>query len=52
MPKNRTLYFGDNLEILREKIPDESFDLIYLIPPYYKEAKASKIEKKSRGLGI
>jgi len=32
--KNRTLYFGDNLEILREKIPDESFDLIYLDPPF------------------
>lgn len=31
---NRTLYFGDNLEILREKIPDESFDLIYLDPPF------------------
>ncbi|MCX6763442.1 MAG: DNA methyltransferase, partial [Candidatus Moranbacteria bacterium] len=32
--KNRTLYFGDNLEILRKKITDESFDLIYLDPPF------------------
>ena len=32
--ENRTLFFGDNLEILREKIPDESFDLIYLDPPF------------------
>ena len=32
--KNRTLYFGDNLKILREKIADESFDLIYLDPPF------------------
>jgi len=32
--KNRTLYFGDNLEILRKKIPSESFDLIYLDPPF------------------
>lgn len=32
--ENRTLYFGDNLEILRKKIPDESFDLIYLDPPF------------------
>jgi len=32
--KNRTLYFGDNLEILKKKIPDESFDLIYLDPPF------------------
>lgn len=32
--QNRTLYFGDNLDILRDKIPDESFDLIYLDPPF------------------
>lgn len=32
--KSRTLYFGDNLEILRKKIPDEIFDLIYLDPPF------------------
>jgi len=32
--ENRTLYFGDNLEILKEKIPDEVFDLIYLDPPF------------------
>ena len=31
---NRTLFFGDNLEIIAEKIPDESFDLIYLDPPF------------------
>ena len=32
--QNRTLYFGDNLEILRERIPDESVDLIYLDPHF------------------
>lgn len=32
--ENRTLFFGDNLEILRGKIPDEIFDLIYLDPPF------------------
>jgi len=32
--QNRTLYYGDNLDILRDKIPDESFDLIYLDPPF------------------
>src|SRR3989344_3512151 len=31
--KNRTLYFGDNLQIL-ERISDETFDLIYLDPPF------------------
>ena len=28
------LYFGDNLEVLREKIANESVDLIYLDPPF------------------
>ena len=29
-----TLYYGDNLEVLREHIADESVDLIYLDPPF------------------
>lgn len=29
-----TLYYGDNLIVLREHIPDESVDLIYLDPPF------------------
>jgi len=33
MYKN-TLYYGDNLEILREHIKDESIDMIYLDPPF------------------
>jgi site-specific DNA-methyltransferase (adenine-specific) len=28
------LYFGDNLDILREYVADESIDLIYLDPPF------------------
>ena len=28
------LYFGDNLDVLREHIADESADLIYLDPPF------------------
>lgn len=34
MGMKRELYYGDNLEILREHIPDESVDLIYLDPPF------------------
>jgi adenine specific DNA methylase Mod len=30
----RDLYWGDNLEILRTYIKDESVDLIYLDPPF------------------
>ena len=29
-----TLYYGDNLQILREYLPNESIDLIYLDPPF------------------
>ena len=29
-----TLYYGDNLKILRNYIKDESVDLIYLDPPF------------------
>lgn len=31
---NNTLFYGDNLPILREYIPDESIDLVYLDPPF------------------
>jgi len=30
-----TLYYGDNLDILRRYIPDNSIDLIYLAPPFF-----------------
>ncbi len=33
MPDNK-LYYGDNLDILRLYVPDESVDLIYLDPPF------------------
>ena len=29
-----TLYFGDNLKVLREHFPDQCVDLIYLDPPF------------------
>ena len=29
-----TLFYGDNLSILRDYIPTESIDLIYLDPPF------------------
>lgn len=29
-----TLFYGDNLSILREHIPSESLDLNYLDPPF------------------
>ncbi len=32
--QNRSLFFGDNLEILKKYIPENSIDLIYLDPPF------------------
>ncbi len=34
MKAPNTLYYGDNLEILRRYVADESVDLIYLDPPF------------------
>lgn len=33
MEKNR-LYYGDNLDVMRQHISDESVDLVYLDPPF------------------
>lgn len=32
--KRNVLYYGDNLEVLRDYVPTESVDLIYLDPPF------------------
>ena len=32
--KPKVLYYGDNLDVLRRHIPDESVDLVYLDPPF------------------
>lgn len=37
-PSANTLFYGDNLAILREHIDDESVDLIYLDPPFNSNA--------------
>jgi len=33
MPEN-TLYYGDNLDVMRKYLPDECIDLVYLDPPF------------------
>jgi site-specific DNA-methyltransferase (adenine-specific) len=38
-PPASRLFFGDNLDILREKIKDESVDLVYLDPPFNSQAR-------------
>ena len=32
------LYYGDNLDVLRRHVPDESIDLVYLDPPFNSNA--------------
>ena len=43
------LYFGDNLSVLREHIPDESVDLIYLDPPFNSNATYNVLFKERSG---
>ncbi|HVB23585.1 MAG TPA: DNA methyltransferase [Ktedonobacteraceae bacterium] len=44
-----TLYYGDNLKILREYIPTESIDLIYLDPPFNSNRNYNVLFKDESG---
>jgi len=44
-----TLFYGDNLKVLREYIPDESVDLIYLDPPFNSNRNYNVLFKDERG---
>jgi site-specific DNA-methyltransferase (adenine-specific) len=44
-----TLFYGDNLDILREYIPDESIDLIYLDPPFNSQRTYNVLFKYESG---
>ena len=48
-PWTNQLYFGDNLSVLREHIPDESVDLIYLDPPFNSNATYNVLFKERSG---
>ncbi len=59
-----TLYYGDNLKILRDYIKDETVDLVYLDPPFnsnrnynvlFKDesgVEADSLERRSKTRGI
>ncbi|HLL79278.1 MAG TPA: DNA methyltransferase [Ktedonobacteraceae bacterium] len=44
-----TLYYGDNLKVLREYIPSESVDLIYLDPPFNSNRNYNVLFKDESG---
>jgi len=47
--KTDLLYYGDNLDILRRYIPDESVDLVYLDPPFNSNRDYNVIFKDESG---
>jgi site-specific DNA-methyltransferase (adenine-specific) len=48
--KTNVLYFGDNLEILRKYIPDNSIDLVYLDPPFNSKKDYNILFKENGGV--
>ena len=44
-----TLYFGDNLKILRDHIRDKTVDLIYLDPPFNSKANYNVLFRSPKG---
>jgi len=45
------LYYGDNLDVLREHIADASVDLVYLDPPFNSNAGYNVLFKSASGTG-
>jgi hypothetical protein len=43
------LYYGDNLAVLRNDIPSESVDLVYLDPPFNSQANYNVLFKSPAG---
>ncbi len=44
-----SLYYGDNLTVLREHVPDESVDLVYLDPPFNSNASYNVLFREKTG---
>ena len=44
-----TLYYGDNLEILRQHVAAESVDLVYLDPPFNSNASYNVLFRERSG---
>ena len=48
-PTPNRLYFGDNLDILRQYVADETVDLIYLDPPFNSNATYNVLFRERSG---
>jgi site-specific DNA-methyltransferase (adenine-specific) len=46
---SNTLFYGDNLDILREYVPDEVIDLVYLDPPFNSSRNYNVLFKDESG---
>ena len=46
---SNTLFYGDNLQVLREHIPDASVDLVYLDPPFNSNASYNVLFREKSG---
>ena len=44
-----TLYYGDNLEILRQHVAADSVDLVYLDPPFNSNASYDGLFRERSG---
>jgi adenine specific DNA methylase Mod len=45
----KALYYGDNLQVLRDSIATESVDLIYLDPPFNSKATYKVLFRSPKG---
>ena len=48
-PMTNALYYGDNLAVLRDHVPDESVDLVYLDPPFNSNASYNVLFREKTG---
>lgn len=49
MPEKNELFYGDNLDVLRRYVADESVDLVYLDPPFNSSADYNVLFKEHSG---
>src|SRR3990172_11530155 len=47
--ETNVLYYGDNLDVMRKHIPDNSIDLVYLDPPFNSKATYNVLYREPTG---